>query len=71
MVNRIWQGHFGSGLVKTPSYFGVRSEPPTHPELLDHLAKRFIADGWSIKKMHRRMMLSRAYRMRSDHDAKS
>jgi hypothetical protein len=61
MVNRIWQGHFGTGLVKTPNDFGTRGEPPTHPELLDYLAARFVASGWSVKAMHRLMMLSDAY----------
>jgi hypothetical protein len=65
IVNRIWQYHFGSGLVSTPSDFGVRGLPPTHPELLDWLASRFIEDGWSIKHMHRRIMLSHAYRISS------
>jgi mono/diheme cytochrome c family protein len=63
MVNRIWQFHFGKGLVKTPNDFGVRGEAPTHPELLDWLATRFIESGWSIKQMHRLIMLSRAYQM--------
>jgi hypothetical protein len=62
MVNRIWMHHFGEGLVRTPSDFGVRGEPPTHPELLDWLAHAFIRDGWSIKSMHRRIMLSATYR---------
>ena len=66
MVNRIWQHHFGRGLVKTPNDFGVRGERPTHPELLDWLAQRFVASGWSVKAMHRAMMLSRAYQMASD-----
>ena len=61
MVNRIWQYHFGRGLVKTPNDFGVRGLPPTHPELLDHLATRFIKGGWSVKGMHRLIMLSAAY----------
>ena len=61
MVNRIWMHHFGAPLVSTPSDFGVRSDPPTHPELLDHLATRFVAGGWSIKAMHRAILLSRAY----------
>jgi hypothetical protein len=61
MVNRIWQWHFGRGLVATPSNFGLRGSPPTHPELLDWLAKRFIACGWSVKAMHREIMLSRTY----------
>jgi uncharacterized coiled-coil protein SlyX len=65
LVNRIWQHHFGKGLVSTPSDFGLRGSAPTHPELLDYLASRFKADGWSIKKMHRLMVLSRAYQMSS------
>ena len=65
LVNRVWQQHFGAGLVRTPSDFGLRSEPPSHPELLDHLARRFVADGWSIKLLHRMMMLSSAYRQGS------
>jgi hypothetical protein len=63
MVNRIWQHHFGRGIVKSPNDFGIRGEPPTHPELLDWLAARFAKDGWSLKKMHKRMMLSRAYQL--------
>lgn len=66
MVNRIWQHHFGEGLVRTPSDFGFRGSPPTHPELLDWLSLRFIEDGWSIKQMHRRIIGSRAYQMASD-----
>src|SRR5262249_23085809 len=53
LVNRVWLHHFGAGLVRTPSDFGLRSEPPSHPELLDYLAWRFMADGWSIKRLHR------------------
>ncbi len=68
MANRIWHYHFGTGLVKTPSDFGVRGLPPTHPELLDWLASRFIADGCSIKQMHRRIMLSRTYQLNSQGD---
>ncbi len=63
MVNRIWQHHFGAGLVSTPSNFGLRGEFPTHPELLDWLAERFIASGGSIKEMHRLLMHSQAWLM--------
>lgn len=63
MVNRIWQHHFGRGIVATPNDFGRRGEPPTHPDLLDHLTTRFIAGGWSIKAMHRQILLSRAWQM--------
>jgi cytochrome c553 len=66
LVNRVWAHHFGKGLVGTPSDFGVRSDPPTHPELLDYLADRFVKDGWSVKQLHRLILLSDAYRQRSD-----
>ena len=66
MVNRIWHEHFGVGLVSTPSDFGVRGEPPTHPELLDFLARRFIDGGWSVKAMHRLILLSSTYQQKSD-----
>ena len=66
LVNRVWMHHFGTPLVATPGDFGLRSEPPTHPELLDHLAARFMDDGWSIKALHRRIMLSATYRQQSD-----
>jgi len=66
MVNRIWQFHFGRGIVGTPSDFGANGERPTHPELLDWLAHRFIDDNWSIKSMHRLMMTSAAYRQSSE-----
>jgi hypothetical protein len=66
MVNRIWQRHFGEGIVVTPNNFGRKGELPTHPELLDWLATEFVAKGWSAKEMHRVMMNSRAYRMASD-----
>jgi hypothetical protein len=69
MVNRIWQHHFGKGIVETPSNFGIRGEPPTHPELLDYLAHEFIRSGWSIKHMHRLIMLSKTYRLSVEHDA--
>jgi mono/diheme cytochrome c family protein/cytochrome c553 len=65
LVNRVWEHHFGRGLVSTPSNFGALGERPTHPELLDHLAARFVASGWSIKKLHRDIMLSAAYQMSS------
>lgn len=68
MVNRIWQYHFGRGIVPTPSDFGKQGQPPTHPELLDYLATRFIESGWSIKAMHRLVMLSRTYQISSDDD---
>jgi hypothetical protein len=70
MVNRIWQHHFGQGLVRTPSNFGALGERPTHPELLDHLARQFMASGWSIKKLHRAIMLSAAYQSSSRADAR-
>jgi hypothetical protein len=65
IVNRIWQRHFGKGLVATPSDFGLRGEPPSHPELLDWLARDFIRSGWSIKHLHRLIMTSRTYRLSS------
>src|SRR5262245_11175184 len=65
MVNRIWQWHFGEGLVRTPDNFGKTGERPTHPELLDYLAAQFVKGGWSIKAMHRMIMLSSAYQMSS------
>ena len=65
MVNRIWQKHFGEGIVRTPSNFGKLGSPPTHPQLLDWLAATFVADGWSVKNMHRRIILSNAYAMSS------
>lgn len=65
MVNRIWMHHFGEGIVRTPSDFGTRGEPPTHPELLDYLATWFMENGWSIKKLHRLIMLSSTYQQSS------
>ena len=64
-VNRVWQGHFGSGLVATPNNFGLNSQPPSHPALLDWLASRFVEEGWSLKKLHRRIVLSATYRQSS------
>ena len=61
IVNRVWQWHFGTGLVTTPSDFGTRGTTPSHPELLDALARQFVADGWSLKKLHRQIMLSATY----------
>ena len=69
MVNRIWQHHFGEGLVRTPNDFGERGERPTHPALLDYLATRFIESGWSVKAMHRLIMLSSVYQQNSRTDA--
>src|SRR5581483_11359591 len=66
MVNRIWQWHFGEGIVRTPSNFGITGERPTHAELLDFLATRFVRDGWSVKSMHRLIMSSSAYQMSSE-----
>ncbi len=66
MVNRVWMEHFGAGLVRTPSDFGLRGEPPTHPKLLDWLAWRFMEDGWSIKGLHRLIVTSQTYRQQSD-----
>lgn len=67
MVNRIWQGHFGTGLVATASDFGLHGETPSHPELLDWLASEFVASGWSVKALHRLIVLSATYRQASAH----
>jgi len=67
MVNRIWQWHFGTAIAGNPNNFGAMGKKPTHPELLDWLASTFVEEGWSIKKMHRRIMLSQAYRRSSEH----
>ena len=66
MVNRIWLQHFGKGLVQTPNDFGTRGQQPTHPELLNWLAAKFIESGWSIKSMHRLILHSAAYRRSSE-----
>ena len=71
MVNRIWRQHFGQGIVATPSNFGTHGLKPTHPELLDWLASEFIAQGWSIKHMHRLMLTSRTYQQVSSTTPKS
>ena len=65
MVNRIWQHHFGRGLVTTPNDFGLRGQAPTHPELLDFLTQRFIESGWSVKAMHRLILTSRTWQLAS------
>ena len=68
MVNRVWQHHFGRGLVGTPDNFGKLGEPPTHPELLEYLTVKFVEQGWSIKSLHRQIMLSATYQLSSDRD---
>ncbi|MHB1558564.1 MAG: PSD1 and planctomycete cytochrome C domain-containing protein [Isosphaeraceae bacterium] len=70
MVNRVWQHHFGRGLVGTASNFGTLGERPSHPELLDWLARRFIESGWSIKTLHREIVLSSTYRQSSRENAR-
>ncbi|MGZ5569059.1 MAG: DUF1553 domain-containing protein, partial [Limisphaerales bacterium] len=66
IVNRVWMHHFGEGFVTTPDDFGNQSEPPSHPELLDYLAAKFMTDGWSLKKLHRAIMLSNTYQQGSE-----
>ena len=63
IVNRVWQWHFGKALVGTPSNFGILGEKPSHPKLLDWLASTFVEEGWSLKKLHRKILLSAAWRM--------
>jgi Protein of unknown function (DUF1553)/Protein of unknown function (DUF1549)/Planctomycete cytochrome C len=65
IVNRVWAWHFGKGIVGTPGDFGLNGERPTHPELLDFLAAKFMADGWSLKKLHTLILTSKAYRQQS------
>jgi hypothetical protein len=70
LVNRVWAHHFGRGLVLTPSDFGTRAAEPSHPELLDALASRFVSDGWDLKQLHRRILMSATFRQSSaDPDA--
>ena len=68
MANRIWHWHFGRGLVDTPSNFGATGSSPTHPELLDWLARRFVDGGWSVKALHREILLSSTYRLGAGYD---
>ena len=70
IVNRLWGWHFGNGIVRTPSNFGVIGEKPTHPQLLDWLAYNFVENGWSIKKFHKLVMLSSTWQMSSEHNDK-
>jgi hypothetical protein len=63
LVNRVWQHHFGRGLVPIPNNFGTRGEPPSHPELLDHLTTELVCHGWSIKWLHRYILASRTYQL--------
>ncbi|QOV92230.1 PSD1 and planctomycete cytochrome C domain-containing protein [Humisphaera borealis] len=71
MVNRIWHHLFGEGLVRTMDNFGTTGEEPSHPELLDQLARQFMNDGWSVKKMVRSLVLTRTYQLASTYDAKN
>jgi len=71
MVDRIWQYHFGRGIVQTPNDFGRRGQRPTHPELLDFLAARFVESGWSINAMHRLILLSQTWQLAGTDDSSS
>ena len=71
MANRLWQHHFGYGIVRTPSNFGRLGQPPTHPELLEYLTDRFIASGYSMKALHREILLSATYQLSSSHSAEN
>ncbi len=71
LVNRVWQHHFGRGIVATPSNFGLVGEPPSHPEVLDHLAVGFMENGWSLKRLHRQIMLSQTYQLAATRDETS
>lgn len=69
LMNRIWMHHFGRGIVNSPADFGKQGELPTHPELLDYLARQFVAQRWSLKAMHREIVQTRTYRQSSSHEA--
>jgi hypothetical protein len=71
LVNRVWKGHFGTGIVDTPSNFGINGERPTNPELLEYLSQWFVDHGLSIKQLHREIMLSAVYQLSSEHSPKS
>lgn len=71
LINRVWQHHFGEGFVNTPDDLGTMSEKPSHPELLDYLAARFMADGWSLKKLHKTILLSRTWQQSSEPNAEN
>jgi mono/diheme cytochrome c family protein/cytochrome c553 len=71
IVNRVWRQHFGTGIVETPSNFGVAGEKPSHPELLEYLASEFVANGRSIKKLHRMILLTSAYQLSSEYSAEN
>ncbi len=71
MANRIWQGHFGRGIVRSSSNFGTQGDKPTHPELLDWLAAEFLAKGWHLKPLHRLILMSNAYKMSSRAEPKA
>jgi hypothetical protein len=67
IVNRVWQRHFGKPLAGNPSNFGAKGKKPTHPKLLDWLAKDFVENGWKFKRLHKLIMTSKAYRMSTHH----
>src|SRR5207245_11198052 len=70
MANRLWQHHFGRGIVRSPNNFGLQGDRPTHPELLDWLAAELVDRGWRLKRLHRLILTSSAYRMSSRADAR-
>ena len=71
LVNRVWQHHFGAGLVRTVSDFGVRSEPPSHPELLEWLTHDFVASGWKLKRLHKQILMSAVYQQSGEPGTRS